>query len=104
MPETFDFATESSDLLERAMRAFAEWAGENWTMTEAEARTLNEPTDAPAAELPWPHSHLQPPAALAQRRPVPAPIHLYLLIIQGAVWQLGWLITGRRRGRLPIGC
>lgn len=49
MPETFDFAAESSDLLERAMRAFAEWASENWTMTEAEARTLNEPTDAPAA-------------------------------------------------------
>lgn len=49
MAENFDFATESAELLERAVNAFAAWAAENWTMTEAEAQTLTNPTDAPSA-------------------------------------------------------
>lgn len=48
MPDNFNFATESTDLLERALKAFAEWAAENWTMTPAEAETLTEPTPAPS--------------------------------------------------------
>jgi len=49
MPETFVFETEAADLLERALRAFAEWAAQNYQTTEAEARCLAAPTEAPAA-------------------------------------------------------
>lgn len=48
MPDNFDFATESSDLLERALKAFAEWAAQNWTMTATEAETLTDSTVAPS--------------------------------------------------------
>lgn len=49
MAENFIFETEASELLRTALRRFAEWAAENWQTTAAEAETLNEPTDAPAA-------------------------------------------------------
>lgn len=49
MPETFNFATEADDLLRRALEAFAAWAAENYCTTEAEARCLSKPTEAPAA-------------------------------------------------------
>jgi hypothetical protein len=49
MPESFNFATEADDLLRRALEAFAAWAAENYRTTEAEARCLSEPTEAPAA-------------------------------------------------------
>lgn len=47
MPDNFDFTTESTDLLERAVKAFAEWAAKNWTTTPAEVETLTEPTTSP---------------------------------------------------------
>ena len=47
MAENFDFVTESTDLLERALKAFGSWAAENWTITPREAETLTEPTASP---------------------------------------------------------
>lgn len=49
MPENFVFETEAADLLRRTLEAFAAWAAENYLTTEAEARCLTEPTDAPTA-------------------------------------------------------
>lgn len=48
MPDNFVFETEASDLLRRALEAFAAWAAENWLMAKGEAETLTEPTEAPA--------------------------------------------------------
>lgn len=49
MSEPFDFEGAAGELLRDAIRAFAAWAAENWTMTADEAATLTNPTDAPAA-------------------------------------------------------
>lgn len=49
MGESFNFAAEADDLLRRALESFAAWTAENYRTTEAEARCLTEPTDAPAA-------------------------------------------------------
>ena len=49
MPETFDFATEASDLLDRAMRAFAEWASdENLALAR---KGMREARDTPFHDL-----------------------------------------------------
>jgi hypothetical protein len=44
-----EFLGEAEELLHEAVRGFALWARENWTISEREARTLNKPTEAPAA-------------------------------------------------------
>lgn len=49
MTDRPDFATEAVALLESALARFAEWASENYQTTEAEARCLSDPTEAPAA-------------------------------------------------------
>lgn len=48
MPDNFAFATESTELLERAVKEFAAWAAQNWGMTADEAETLTDPTSAPS--------------------------------------------------------
>ena len=49
MAVNFVFETEAAALLEIAITRFAEWAAENYLTTAAEAETLTDPTDAPAA-------------------------------------------------------
>lgn len=44
----FSLEAEVEELFRAKMREFAEWAAVNWTMTEAEAQTLTEPTANPA--------------------------------------------------------
>lgn len=46
--DSFNFTTEVDDLLRRAVLRFGRWMAENWTMSADEARTLTEPTTAPA--------------------------------------------------------
>jgi hypothetical protein len=47
MAENFDFAGRSEDLFKDAIRKFAEWAAQNWTMKEGEADQLTEPSPCP---------------------------------------------------------
>lgn len=47
--EPFDFESEAADVLRRAVQTFAAWVADNYQMTEAEACTLTNPTEAPAA-------------------------------------------------------
>lgn len=44
----FSLEAEVEELFRAKMREFAAWAADNWTMTEAEAQTLTEPTACPA--------------------------------------------------------
>ena len=44
----FSLEAEVEELFRAKMREFAAWAADNWTMTEAEAQTLSEPTAVPA--------------------------------------------------------
>ena len=43
-----DFHADIERLILDALRQFADWTAENWQITEAEARTLTEPSAAPA--------------------------------------------------------
>jgi len=45
--ERFDFVGESEELLRKALRSFAAWAAQNWTMREGEAETLTDPSPCP---------------------------------------------------------
>jgi hypothetical protein len=45
---TFSLEAEVEELFRAKMKEFSEWAAENWTMTEAEAQTLTEPTAVPS--------------------------------------------------------
>lgn len=49
MPDNIVFETEVTHLLETVLTHFAEWVAEHWLTTEAEACTLSEPTENPAA-------------------------------------------------------
>lgn len=39
---------DAEELIHRAITEFAAWAAQNWTITEAEAQTLTNPSSAPA--------------------------------------------------------
>ena len=47
MAENFDFAGRSEELFKDAIRSFAAWAAQNWTMKEGEADQLTEPSPCP---------------------------------------------------------
>ena len=44
----FSLEAEVEELFRAKMKEFASWAAENWTMTEAEAMTLTDPSSCPA--------------------------------------------------------
>lgn len=48
MTPRFSLEAEVEELFRAKMKEFAEWCAENWTMTEAEAQSLTEPTAVPA--------------------------------------------------------
>lgn len=48
MPDNYDVAARLQETFEEAVKAFADWAAKNWTMTPQEAATLTEPSAAPA--------------------------------------------------------
>jgi hypothetical protein len=47
MAEHFDFALQAEEIFSEAIRQFAAWAAENWTMKEGEADTLTDPSPDP---------------------------------------------------------
>lgn len=48
MADNYDVAARLQETFEEAIKAFADWAAQNWTMTPQEAETLSEPSTAPA--------------------------------------------------------
>lgn len=48
-PLWFDLETEVRELFDKKIREFVAFCGQHWTMTEAEAETLTDPTPSPAA-------------------------------------------------------
>ena len=47
MAEFFDFSGRAEEMFTDAIREFAKWASENWTMKQGEADGLTSPSPAP---------------------------------------------------------